>query len=306
VASMSVKVVALLCVDANSDRLDRSETVLIGGRCVTFSLAGWHSELGVRRWVPARSLLRVCEEGEDSSNGEDTVMPGAIVIGVGPGIGLSVARRFAHGGMPVAVIARTRAATDAAVEALRRDGAEVIGLIADSTHEDELRTALDMAEDRYGVPDVLVYNAALVRRDRLGELSAAELLASWAVNVGGAVTAAAHTGRKMAAIGHGTLTVTGGTPEPLPEWFSLSLGKAGVRTLVDLLDQELGPSGVHVTTVTVYGAVASGTAFDPDEIAETYWQLYRELPGEWTREVAYTGSPPARAPRRTNPPRRRS
>ncbi len=218
-------------------------------------------------------------------------MPGAIIIGAGPGIGLSAARRFARGGMPVSVISRTRGGIDAVTESLLRDGADVTGLIADSSDEDALRSALDTAEDRYGVPDVLVYNAALVRRDRLGELSAAQLLGTWSVNVGGAVTAAAHTGGKMAAAGHGTLIITGGMPEPLPESFSLSLGKAGVRALVALLDQELGPSGVHVTTVTVYGGVAPGTAFDPDEIAETYWRLYHAPPGEWTREVAYTGPP---------------
>jgi NAD(P)-dependent dehydrogenase (short-subunit alcohol dehydrogenase family) len=221
-------------------------------------------------------------------------MPGAIIIGAGPGLGLSVARRFARGGMPVSVVARTQGAVDAAAETLRRDGAQVTGLVADSTDEDALRLALDAADDQYGVPEVLVYNAALVRSDRLGELSAAQLLGTWAVNVGGAVTAAAHAGRKMAAAGRGTLIITGGMPEPLPESFSLSLGKAGVRTLVELLDRELGPSGVHVTTVTVYGGIAPGTAFDPDEIAEAYWRVYREAPGEWTREVAYTGSSAAR------------
>ena len=227
--------------------------------------------------------------GEDSSDGKDMVMPGAIIIGAGPGIGLSAARRFARGGMPVSVIARTRGAIDEAAETLRREGARVTGLLADSTAEDELRLALDTAEGQYGVPDVLVYNAALVRRDRLGELSAAQLLGTWAVNVGGAVTAAAHTGPKMAAAGHGTLIITGGMPQPVAESFSLSLGKAGVRTLAELLDEELGPSGVHVATVTVYGAVAPGTAFDPDEIAEACWELYREPPGKWTRELAYTG-----------------
>lgn len=216
-------------------------------------------------------------------------MPGAVIIGVGPGLGLSVARRFARGGMPVSVIARTRGAVDAAAETLRRDGAQVTGLIADSTDADALCLALETAEDRYGVPDVLVYNAALVRRDRLGELSAAQLAGTWAVNVGGAVTAAAHTGRKMAAAGHGTLIITGGIPAPLPEFFSLSLGKAGVRTLARLLDRELGPSGVHVATVTVHGAVVPGTTFDPDEIAETYWQLHCQPREQWAPEVAYTG-----------------
>ncbi|MEC3981684.1 hypothetical protein [Amycolatopsis sp. H20-H5] len=48
---------------------------------------------------------------------------------------------------------------------------------------------------------------------------------------------------------------------------SLSLGKAGLRTLVALLDKQYGPAGVHLASVTVAGAVAPGTAFDPDDIA---------------------------------------
>ncbi|WP_408051275.1 hypothetical protein [Streptomyces sp. HO565] len=42
-------------------------------------------------------------------------------------------------------------------------------------------------------------------------------------------------------------------PEPKPQYVSLSLGKAGVRTLVTLLDQQYGLSGVHVASVTVDG-----------------------------------------------------
>lgn len=110
-------------------------------------------------------------------------MAGVVIIGVGPGIGMSVARRFGRGGMPVAAIARTRAIVDATVAAVRNEGGRAMGLIADSTDEDALRAALDGAEERYGVPDVLLYNAALVRRDRLGELSAAQLLGTLAVNV---------------------------------------------------------------------------------------------------------------------------
>jgi NAD(P)-dependent dehydrogenase (short-subunit alcohol dehydrogenase family) len=217
-------------------------------------------------------------------------MAGVVVIGVGPGIGLSVARRFGRGGMPVAAIARTRGTVDATVDAVRKDGGEAVGLIADSTDEEALRAALDAAEERFGVPDVLVYNAALVRRDRLGELSAAQLLGTLAVNVVGAVTAAAHAGRKMAAAGRGTMIITSGMPELRPESFSLSLGKAGVRAVATLLDEELGPAGVHVAAVTVYGGVEPGTAFDPDEIAEAYWQLHLEPKEAWTPDVAYTGT----------------
>lgn len=87
--------------------------------------------------------------------------------------------------------------------------------------------------------------------------------------------------------GSGSFIITGGMPEPKPQYVSLSLGKAGVRTLVALLDQEYGPSGIHVATVTVDGEVAPGTAFDPDNIAEHYWRLHTQPRQRWEREIVY-------------------
>jgi short-subunit dehydrogenase len=40
---------------------------------------------------------------------KEAAMPGALIIGAGPGIGRSVARRFAREAMPVALIARNKA-----------------------------------------------------------------------------------------------------------------------------------------------------------------------------------------------------
>ena len=75
----------------------------------------------------------------------------------------------------------------------------------------------------------------------------------------------------------------------MPEVTSLSLGKAGVRALAALLARAYEPAGVHVATVTVAGAVAPGSAFDPDEIAEEYWRLHAQPAGAWEREVLYPG-----------------
>jgi chromate reductase len=55
-----------------------------------------------------------------------------------------------------------------------------------------------------------------------------------------------------------------------------------------------------VATVTVAGAVARGSAFDPDDIAEHYWRLHRQPAGAWDREFVYTGNPPESAT--TTPP----
>jgi NAD(P)-dependent dehydrogenase (short-subunit alcohol dehydrogenase family) len=190
-------------------------------------------------------------------------MPGTVIIGAGPGIGRAVARRFAREGMPVALIARNQRTVDGTAAAVTADGGVALPLVADSTDELALRAALDQAVAAFGVPDVVVYNAAIIQRDAPGELPARRQLDAWAVNVVGALTAAAHVAPKMARRGTGSFLITGGMPQPDPRYVSLSLGKAGVRALVDLLDSEYGLAGVHIATVTVSGPVAPGTVFDP-------------------------------------------
>lgn len=197
-------------------------------------------------------------------------MSSVIIVGVGPGIGTSVGRRFAREGFAVGVVARSRSTVDAALAAI--PGA--LGVTADATDEAGLRAALDELVGTVGVPDVLVYNAAIIQTDGIGDRPATEHLDAWAVNVVGAITASAHLLPAMADRGSGTLVVTGGMPTPDPGLVSLSLGKAGVRALVAMLDAQYAGSGVRAATVTVCGPVAPGTAFDPDEIAEHYWRLH--------------------------------
>ncbi|GAA3145224.1 SDR family NAD(P)-dependent oxidoreductase [Planomonospora alba] len=217
-------------------------------------------------------------------------MPGAVVIGVGPGIGRAVARRFAREGLPIGLIARSDRSLRLTAEALAPSGVPVVTAAADSTDEQALRAALDTIARGLGEPDVVVYNAAVIQADALGELPARGHLDAWAVNVVGALTAAAHVVPGMAARGGGTFLITGGMPEPKPGYLSLSLGKAGVRTLVALLDEQYGPFGVHVASVTVAGPVAPGTDFDPDDIAEHYWRLYSQQRPGWEREVVHAGA----------------
>jgi NAD(P)-dependent dehydrogenase (short-subunit alcohol dehydrogenase family) len=214
-------------------------------------------------------------------------MAGAVIIGAGPGIGTSVARRFAAAGMPVGLVARTAASVDAARAAVVAavPGVTVAGATADAGQDDQLTAALDALTGRLGVPEALVYNAGLIRRDRPGELSREQHFAAYAINVLGALTAAVHLAPAMAEVGGGTILITGGMPEPDPAVTSLSLGKAAARALTKLLASEYGPAGVHVATVTVGGAVAPGGPYDPDLIAGHYWRLHTQPPQAWEHEV---------------------
>jgi NAD(P)-dependent dehydrogenase (short-subunit alcohol dehydrogenase family) len=228
--------------------------------------------------------------GGQRKDGTIGIMAGVVIVGAGPGIGMSVARRFAAAGMPVGLIARTAASTETVRTALAGADVAVAEATADAGQDDQLKTALDTITRQLGVPAALVYNAGLIRHDRPGELSRKQYVAAYAINVLGAMTAAVHLVPAMTAAGGGSILITGGMPEPDPAVTSLSLGKAAVRALTTLLASEYGPAGIHVATVTVGGAVAPGSQFDPDLIAEEYWRLHAQRPEAWEHEVAFTGT----------------
>ena len=81
---------------------------------------------------------------------------------------------------------------------------------------------------------------------------------------------------------------------PLPDarYTSLSLGKAGLRALTAMLDQEYRPRGIHVATVIIDSHMVPGTDSDPELVAEHYWTLHRQPKEHWQLEVVHTGSTP--------------
>ncbi|MBC7938908.1 MAG: short-chain dehydrogenase, partial [Chitinophagaceae bacterium] len=91
----------------------------------------------------------------------------------------------------------------------------------------------------------------------------------------------------MMARGSGTLLFTGGgyAFEPTPMLASVGAGKAALRNLTFSLFADLKERGIHAATVTIGGAVKAGTEFDPDAIAECYWQLHMQPKGCFEREI---------------------
>lgn len=217
-------------------------------------------------------------------------MSGIPVVGVGPGLGRSVALRFAREGMPVGLIARRDGTLDAVAADLRPLGVPVTTQRADAGRPDDLQAAIAKVIGERGVPDVVVYNAGLIQADAPGDLTPDQQTQAWSINVLGAITTATATMPALAQRGRGTFLVTGGMPVPVAAYLSLSLGKAGVRALTAMLAEYYGPRGVHAATVTVAGGIAPGSAFDPDVIAEQYWRLHVQTPDEWETEVLFSGA----------------
>ena len=214
-----------------------------------------------------------------------------VIVGVGPGLGQAIARRFAQEGLPVGLVARNAERLATLAEGLERSGAAVGTAVADASDPASLRQALEQLAESLGPVEVLVYNAARMSRGLPSELTPAELQQHLAVDVVGALAAAQAVVPGMAAAGRGTLLFTGGgyAERPWAGMTGLGVGKAALRNLARCMAQEYGDKGIHVATVTIHGMVRAGTAFAPADIAEVYAALHREQAGQWRTEVDFQG-----------------
>lgn len=216
----------------------------------------------------------------------------ALIIGAGPGVGLAVARRFGREGFTLGLIARRQEQLDVYIRELADAGMTALGFPADAGDTTALAGAIAGAKAALGAPSVLVYNAAAARMSKASEIAPETVMNDFAVSVVGAIIAAQAVIPEMRAAGAGTILLTGGgfSLYPNANFASLSIGKAGIRSLAFAMGDELEPQGIHVATVTILGTVAPDTAFDPDTIAEHYWALHTQVTGAWEREIQFRGT----------------
>ena len=216
--------------------------------------------------------------------------PIAVIVGMGPGVGLSVAKRFGKAGYRLAIVGRKPSPLSDLQGNLESLGIEAHAFAADAGNEHELIECFGKIRSHLGDPEVLVYNAAVLRAGLPLTSRAHDVVEDFKVNVVGALTATQQVVEKMKQMGKGTILLTGGgfAYYPNPNYFSISIGKAGIRNLTASLAADLGPNGIRVGTVTIMGIVKKGSSFDPDQIAEAFYRLHTEKPDQ-PFEIKFTG-----------------
>lgn len=213
-----------------------------------------------------------------------------LLVGAGPGLGLAVARRFAMGGYRVTLVARSTDGLAGLAGALADTGAEIRTIAADASDPEGLGARIRELYLGDGAPGVIVYNAVIGAPDRLLSSTVAHLQAAYSVDVISAIVVAQVAAPAMRAAGSGTILVTGGgfADHPIPALATVSLGKAALRSVATMLGAELEPDGIRVATLTIAGTIVAGTSFDPERIAERYWDIVH-ADGSWQPEFRYTG-----------------
>src|SRR5205085_1781888 len=82
----------------------------------------------------------------------------AIVTGIGPGMGRSIALGFARGGVDVALAARRVERLEAVADEIRALGREPLVVPTDITDREACRALVDATVERFGGVDFLVQN----------------------------------------------------------------------------------------------------------------------------------------------------
>ncbi len=213
-----------------------------------------------------------------------------LLVGAGPGLGMAVARRFAEGGFRVTLVARSTDNLGELAETLADTSAQIDTISADASEPDALGARISTLYRGHGAPGLIVYNAVMGAPDQLLSSSVAHLQTAYAVDVIGAIVVAQVAAPAMRAAGSGTIIVTGGgfADYPIPALATVSLGKAALRSAATMLGADLEVDGIRVATLTIAGQIIAGTPFDPERIAERYWEVVHS-DDPWQAEFRFTG-----------------
>ena len=209
----------------------------------------------------------------------------ALIVGVGPGIGMAAARRFGREGYALSVLSRS---PQIHADTLSSEGLTARGYAADAADFVGLTAALERAQLEQGAAEVLICNVARVLPESNATLEPEIFMNSLRINAGAALVATQAVLPGMRERGAGTLLYTGGglSLRPSGNFGSVSVGKAALRSLVLTLAQDLEPQGIHAATVTVAMSVKPENA---EAIADLYWTLHTQARADWQSEIVFSG-----------------
>jgi NAD(P)-dependent dehydrogenase (short-subunit alcohol dehydrogenase family) len=218
----------------------------------------------------------------------------ALVVGVGPGLGLALVEGFVNEGLTV--FAAARSASALALPAALGDAC--VPIDCDATKPADVEALFERVEAR-GPLRVAAYNAGVYRRSAVVDLEPDEFECAWRVGCYGGFLVGRAAARVMSSRGAGTILFTGATASLRggAGFVALASPKFALRALAQSMARELSPKGIHVAHVIVDGQIRSeryaqlesergpDSLLDPRAIADAYVALHRQHRSAWTHEL---------------------
>lgn len=229
----------------------------------------------------------------------DDLVKVAVVVGVGPGLGSAVARRFAAGGYRVAVLRRSAGKCAKLVKELEKSGNEAMAVACDMADVDSVKAAFAEVRGRWESPSVVVLNASGFLRGGICAIDPAAFEVAVRVSTLGPLLCMQQVLPAMEERGVGCILVTGATASTRgsANFAGFAVGKTGLRTLAQSAAREYGPKGVHIAHIIVDGMldepraraafpdVAEDSLISPAALADTYFHVAMQPQSTWTFEL---------------------
>lgn len=221
--------------------------------------------------------------------------PVCVVVGVGPGNGAALARRFHAEGYAVAMLARSTELSAALARELPGSRAYACD-VADAAAVE--RTFASIAAE-LGPADVLVYNAGSGVWGTVEEISAQQFEDAWRVNTLGAFLISKQVIGPMKAAGRGAIVFIGATASRRGnvKTAAFAPAKAAQRSLAEAMARHLWPAGIHVALVILDGVVdlprtrqmmrdkPDDFFIQPGDVAEAVVRLTQQPRSTWSFEL---------------------
>ena len=200
----------------------------------------------------------------------------ALIVGAGPGLSASVARKLAERGAKVALAARRPERIEDMAAGL---GGRAFG--CDASEADQVAELFSAVEAEVGTPDFVLYNASARARGPLADLEPEDVERALKVSAYGGFLVAQQAARRMLGAGGGAIFFTGASAsvKGYPQSAPFAMGKFALRGLAQSLARELQPRNIHVAHFVIDGAIrnpgraeppdAPESMLDPDAVAET-------------------------------------
>jgi NAD(P)-dependent dehydrogenase (short-subunit alcohol dehydrogenase family) len=221
-----------------------------------------------------------------------------VVVGVGEGLGMALARRFAAG-YKVALVARSSGVIEVVAGEIKSAGGVALPVQSDATVEAEIAAAYGRITRELGPIEILIYNSGRRPIGRLVETTPEVFEQTWRLHTFGAFLWARQVAPAMLSHASGAMLFTGATAgvRPWPNSAAFAPAKFALRGLTQVMARDLHPQGVHVAYINVDGGIdmpllrqmrPSGKDEDflkPSAIADAFWYLAHQDRSAWSHEL---------------------
>lgn len=172
-----------------------------------------------------------------------------LVTGAGTGLGKAIAVEFARLGASLVIASRKREHLDAGASAVEAVGGQVATAVCDIRDADQVSAAFDVAETAFGLPGVLVNNAAANFPVPAEDMSPNAWRTVVDITLNGTFFCSREFARRhLAARTPGSIIDVGASYAWTggPGFAHSAAAKAGVKNMVETLAVEWGPYGIQV------------------------------------------------------------